>query len=404
MIMPKTIATDNTIPSYFSPAVINGMTLKNRFIKAGTFENMTPNGVPSDALKRFHGELADGGIAMTTLGYCAVENNGRLNENMMYMHEGIRPQLSDLIANLHARGTNVSGQMGHCGGFSKNRQLSRRRPLGPSFALNGLGLPQGMFFSDAMSLADIDDLVESYYKAAVFMKSVGFDALEIHFGHGYGLCQFMSPKTNKRKDQYGGSLENRMRLPLRVLAAVRKAVGEDYPLLGKISMTEGVRGGLHYDDAIEISKLLDQGGIDGIITSGGTSSMNPMIMFRGGNILPSMLKTEKSWLMRLILRLAGKSMFKNYPYEELYFLKQAKRIREAVNCKMIYVGGASSNASFNRLMAEGFDFIQLGRSLLADPALAKLALANSAFVSRCNHCNECVSTIESPQGIHCTQF
>ena len=396
--------TQHGIADCFSPASINGLQLKNRFIKAGTFENMTPSGVPGAALNNFHGTLADGGIAMTTLGYCAVEADGRLNEGMMYMHEGIRPQLTALVSDLHSRGTKVSGQMAHCGGFSKNSELRRRRPLGPSFGLNGLGLSRGMLFCDAMTLSDIDELIQHYYQAAVFMKSVGFDALEIHFGHGYGLCQFMSPKTNKRKDNYGGSFENRMRLPLQVLAAVRDAVGNDFPLLAKISMTEGVRGGLHYDDAIEISKLLDSAGIDGIITSGGTSTMNPMIMFRGGNILPGMLRTEKSRLMRLALRMMGKSMFKDYPYHELYFLKQAKRIRDAVSCKMIYVGGASSNASFATLMEQGFDFIQLGRTLLSDPDLPNRAQADANFISRCTHCNDCVSTIESPQGIHCTQF
>ena len=396
--------TQHGIADCFSPASINDLELKNRFIKAGTFENMTPSGVPGAALNNFHGTLADGGIAMTTLGYCAVEADGRLNEGMMYMHEGIRPQLTALVSDLHSRGTKVSGQMARCGGFSKNSELRRRRPLGPSFGLNGLGLSRGMLFCDAMSLSDIDELIQHYYQAAVFMKSVGFDALEIHFGHGYGLCQFMSPKTNKRKDNYGGSFENRMRLPLQVLAAVRDAVGNDFPLLAKISMTEGVRGGLHYDDAIEISKLLDSAGIDGIITSGGTSTMNPMIMFRGGNILPGMLRTEKSRVMRLALRMMGKSMFKDYPYHELYFLKQAKRIRDAVSCKMIYVGGASSNASFATLMEQGFDFIQLGRTLLSDPDLPNRAQTNANFISRCTHCNDCVSTIESPQGIHCTQF
>ena len=396
--------TQHGIADCFSPASINGLELKNRFIKAGTFENMTPSGIPGAALNNFHGTLADGGIAMTTLGYCAVEADGRLNEGMMYMHEGIRPQLTALVSDLHSRGTKVSGQMAHCGGFSKNSELRRRRPLGPSFGLNGLGLSRGMLFCDAMTLSDIDELIQHYYQAAVFMKSVGFDALEIHFGHGYGLCQFMSPKTNKRKDNYGGSFENRMRLPLQVLAAVRDAVGNDFPLLAKISMTEGVRGGLHYDDAIEISKLLDSAGIDGIITSGGTSTMNPMIMFRGGNILPGMLRTEKSRVMRLALRMMGKSMFKDYPYHELYFLKQAKRIRDAVSCKMIYVGGASSNASFATLMEQGFDFIQLGRTLLSDPDLPNRAQADANFISRCTHCNDCVSTIESPQGIHCTQF
>jgi 2,4-dienoyl-CoA reductase-like NADH-dependent reductase (Old Yellow Enzyme family) len=261
-----------------------------------------------------------------------------------------------------------------------------------------------MFFCDAMKRSDIDNLVQVYHNAAVFMKSVGFDALEIHFGHGYGLCQFISPLTNRRKDEYGGTLENRMRLPLRVLQAVREAVGKDFPLIAKISLTEGVPGGLNYDDAVEISKMLDAGGIDAIVPSGGTSTMNPMLMFRGDNMLPAMLKYEKSWLMRLILRLAGPIMFRSYPYEELYFLEYSKRIKDAVNCKMVYVGGASTNASFKQLMQHGFDFIQLGRSLLSDPDLVKRSRENVNFKSRCIHCNECVGTIGHNDGIHCPRF
>lgn len=388
----------------FAPAHLNGLELRNRFIKAGTYEGMTPGGIPSPALKEFHTRIASGGTAMTTIGYCAVEADGRLNENMLYMHEGIRKQLRELISSVHAQGAKVSGQMGHGGGFSKNRELQRKRPLGPSFGINMLGAANGMFFCDAMTQADIDNLVRTYHDAAVFMKSVGFDAVEIHFGHGYGLCQFMSPKTNRRKDEYGGSLTNRMRLPLRVLAAVRDAVGDTFPVIGKISLTEGVRGGLDYDDAVEISMLLDKGGIDGIITSGGTSTMNPMIMFRGGNIHKPLIRAEKNPLMKAIMHIVGPSLFKDYPYEELYFLEQAKRIREKVQCNMIYVGGASTNASFERLMAEGFDFIQLGRTLLSDPFLPKQAARTEHYESRCIHCNECVATIEHPKGIHCTRF
>lgn len=388
----------------FAPARLNGLTLKNRFIKAGTFEGMTRGGVPSARLKDFHTRIAAGGVAMTTIGYCAVEADGRLNENMMYMHEGIRQPLSDLITSVHALDCKVSGQMGHGGGFSKNRELQRKRPLGPSFGINMLGVAQGMVFCDAMTEADIRAMVQHYHDAAVLMKSVGFDALEIHFGHGYGLCQFISPKTNKRTDQYGGSLHNRMRVPLMVLDAVRKAVGDSYPVIGKISLTEGVRGGLDYGDAIVISELLDKGGIDGIITSGGTSTMNPMIMFRGGNIFRPLLKAEQNPLMKAIILLAGPVMFKNYPYEELYFLEQAKRIRERVQCNMIYIGGASTNASFATLMQQGFDFIQLGRTLLSDPDLPRLAAQQRNYQSRCMHCNECVATIEHVDGIHCTHF
>lgn len=388
----------------FQPAMLNGLQLKNRFIKAGTFEGKTPGGFPAPNMFDFHRTLAEGGVAMTTLGYCATEGDGRLNENMMYMDEYVREPLGNLIETIHTAGAKVSGQLSHCGAFSKNKDLTRKRPRGPQFGINMLGVAKGMVFCDAMTKDNIRELVQTYHDAAKFMKSVGFDCIEIHYGHGYGMCQFMSPKTNKRTDEYGGSLQNRMRLPLQVLEAVRKAVGDDFPIIGKISLTEGVRGGLNYDDAVEISKLLDKGGIDGIITSGGTSTMNPMIMFRGGNILQPMLKAEQDWKMRFILRMAGPALFRNYDYHELYFLEQAKRVREAVQCNMIYVGGASTNDSFERLMKEGFDFIQLGRTLLSDPDLPNKAAQDVKYKSRCLHCNECVATIEHPNGIHCTRF
>lgn len=382
---------------------INGLALKNRLLKAGTFENLTPGGLPGDGLAAFHNRLAEGGLAMTTLGYCAVENVGRLNANMMVMDPPTCASLQGIIQGLHQRGCKVSGQMGHCGAFSKNHAIDGR-PKGPSGGLNILGFSEGMWFADAMTLADIDHLVEQYHRAAKLMKDTGFDALEIHFGHGYGLCQFLSPLTNRRQDDYGGSLDNRLRLPLRVLAAVREAVGPDFPILGKISLSEGRRGGLHYDDAVKISVALDRAGIDGLVTSGGTSTFNPMLMFRGDSILPALLKHEKNRWMRLIYKLMGKRMFPSMPYRELYFLEQAKRVREAVSCKMIYIGGASNAESFARALEAGFDFIQLGRTLLADPGLPEQLAADPTFKSRCTHCNACVGTIESDRGIHCPVF
>ncbi|MBQ0760107.1 MAG: NADH:flavin oxidoreductase [Zhongshania sp.] len=386
-----------------SSSSLNELKLKNRLIKAGTFENMSPNGIPSQGLIDFHKRFANGGVAMTTIGYCAVENAGRLNANMLTMHEDFRSEIVQLVQGIKRHDCKVSGQMGHCGAFSKNHTL-KRRPKGASGGLNLLGFTEGMWFCDAMSLKDIDSMVKAYRDAAKFMKSVGFDALEIHFGHGYGLCQFLSPLTNHRKDNYGGNLENRLRLPLRVLAAVRAEVGDDFPILAKITMSEGRRGGLHYDDSIEICKALDAAGIDAIIPSNGTSTMNPMLMFRGDSILPALLRYERNRVMRFILRLMGKKMFPSLPFYEMYLLEQAKRIRDAVKCKLVYIGGATSGENFTQILNTGFDFIQLGRTLLADPDLPQKLAFEPRFKSRCTHCNQCVGTIESPQGIHCPQF
>jgi 2,4-dienoyl-CoA reductase-like NADH-dependent reductase (Old Yellow Enzyme family) len=317
------------------------------------------------------------------------------------MQEQVRPQLEPLIRRVQATGARVSGQLGHCGNFSKNREFEGRRPLGPTRGINPLGLTYGLPFAGALSVTQIRERVQVFARAATFMKSVGFDAIEIHFGHGYGISQFISPRTNKRTDEYGGPLANRMRFGLEVLAAVRLAVGDGFPLLAKISMTDGVRGGTQVDDAVEIAGFLEDGGIDAIICSGGTSSMNPMLLFRGDSMLPGLLEQEKSAIMRLGMRMSAGKMFREYPYEETYFLDSARRIRERVQCGVCYIGGVCTSESIARVMSEGFDFIQLGRALLFDPDMPKRAAQSASYRNGCTHCNRCATLIDAPDGIEC---
>jgi len=386
----------------FSEARLNGLVLRNRLIKAATFEGKTPGGVPGESYIRLHERIGQGGIGMTTLAYCAAEPDGRIHENMMYMHDGVRDRLVELIARVHATGAKVSGQLGHCGNFSKNRELRGRRPLGPSRGINSLGLAYGLPFAGRLTKPQIGARVAQMADAANFMKSIGFDAIEIHFGHGYAISQFISPLTNKRDDEYGGSLRNRMRFGLEVLEAVRDRVGGDFPLLAKISMTDGRRGGIGYDDAVEIAAYLEQGGVDAIVCSGGTSSMNPMLLFRGDSMLPGLIENEPNRFMRWAMKLgAANRMFKDYPYEETYFLEPAKRIRDRVKCGVCYIGGVSTSDSIGRVMAAGFDFIQLGRTLLFDPDMPNRARSDAAYVNGCTHCNRCATLIDAPGGIEC---
>jgi 2,4-dienoyl-CoA reductase-like NADH-dependent reductase (Old Yellow Enzyme family) len=385
----------------FSPGTLAGLELRNRVIKAATFEGMCPGGVPSERLFAHHRAVTEGGAAMTTLAYCAVEADGRVKPDMMYMHEGIRPHLERLAREVHEAGAKLSGQMGHCGNFSQNRNFQGKRPLGPSPMINLGGIPVGIPFAGAMKHSDMDRLVLLFRDAAVFMKSVGFDALEIHFAHGYGLSQFISPKTNRRSDEYGGSLVNRMRLPLRVLEAVREAVGDDFPLLGKIGLTDGVKGGLQEDEAVEVAALLDAGGIDALIPSSGTSSMNPMLYFRGDSLKDGLIENEKNPLLRLVLRMIGSSFFKAYPYEELYHMEGARRVRDRIKrAKVVYLGGVSTLESIEKAMQE-FEFIQMGRALWKDPAFVNHAKADPDYVNGCDHCNRCATLIEHPDGVRC---
>lgn len=392
----------------FAPAQLGKLELRNRVIKAATYEGKTPDGVPGDLLFDFHREMVEGGTAMTTIGYCTTEADGRINDQMLYIDEKIRPQLTSLVSGLKAAspGVAVSGQMTHCGNFSKNRSLQRlKRPLGPSRQFNMLGAPAGLPFAGAMTQADIDYMVQTYFDAAKLMKDVGFDSAEIHFSHGYGLSQFISPRTNRRTDEYGGSLENRMRLPLRVLEAVRKAVGDDFPITGKMGLTDGIKDGLHLEEAIEVAAMLDQGGIDALICSGGSSSHNPMVYFRGDSLIHGLIETETNPIAKLGMKIVGGSLFREYPYEELYFLEDAKKVRDRVNCQMIYIGGCATMESLENVMREGFDFVQVGRPMIKDPAYVKHAMASRErgydYVNGCIHCNRCAGMIEAPGGVRC---
>ena len=386
----------------FEPAALGRLELKNRFMKAATFEGMTPKGVPGQRLRNFHRDIAKGGIGLTTLSYCTTEADGRIMDSMMWLHGGIEDELRRLIAELQSAGAKVSGQVTHCGHFSQNKNLHQDQPpKGPSKMFVPIGLSVGRPIAPAMSLADIDNLIDTYRKAAKFMKRVGFDAIEIHFGHGYGLSQFISPKTNKRTDKYGGSHDKRMHLPLEVLAAMRDVLGENFPILGKISMTDGVKGGVDYELGLKVAQSLDVAGIDGLIPSAGSSSHNTMYMFRGDSIAKGMIAMQENPVTKLALRIMGPIMWKKYPYEPTYLLAAAKKIKSAVKCPVIYIGGVSTRADIDRVFEAGFDFVQIGRSLLKDPDFAKNAAADIAYDSGCTHCNFCVPLISHPDGIRC---
>jgi len=323
-------------------------------------------------------------------------------DNMMWLHDWIEDDLRRLIAMIKKTGAKVSGQVTHCGHFSQNKNLQKDQPpKGPSKMFVGIGLTAGRPIAPAMTQEDIDNLIQTYSDAASFMKRVGFDAMEIHFGHGYGLSQFISPKTNKRDDEYGGNHEKRMRVPLDCLAAARAAVGPDFPILGKISMTDAVKGGVTYEQGIEVAKSLDAAGIDGIVPSGGTSSYNSMYLFRGQSIAKGMVAMASSKTSKLLYKLMGPLMWKEYPYEPTFFLEAAKNIKAAVSCPVIYVGGVSTRADIDRVMEAGFDFVQIGRPILKDSDFVKHAEADPDYDSGCTHCNFCVPLIQHPDGIRC---
>jgi 2,4-dienoyl-CoA reductase-like NADH-dependent reductase (Old Yellow Enzyme family) len=389
--------------SPFAPFRLAGLALRNRIIKTATFEGMSPRGCVSDALIEHHRALAAGGVAMTTVAYCTVEPDGRTFEDQLHMRPELVPGLRRLTDAVHGEGAAASLQLGHCGGFCNNRALARKRPLGPSRALNLLGALSGRILADGMTEVDIEQTTAAFVRAAELARAAGFDAVELHLGHGYLLSQFLSPGTNRRRDQYGGTLENRARFPLRVVERVRAALPPELPVLAKVNLRDGFRGGLELDESVEVARLLEARGADALVLSGGFVSRNPFYLFRGERPLRQMIAVEKSMAQKLALAMFGPMVIHAYPFEPLYFLPMAREVRRAVRMPLVLLGGITSRAHLDAAMREGFELCAMGRALIHDPGLIAKYAAGTARESQCVPCNQCVAEMDREGGVCCAK-
>jgi 2,4-dienoyl-CoA reductase-like NADH-dependent reductase (Old Yellow Enzyme family) len=373
--------------------------LRNRFIKTATYEGFYQNSLPTEALTDHHVRLAKGGVGMTTISYGAVNNVGRTHNHQMVVSKESKPYLEKLASAVKDEGAAVSIQLTHCGFFSSNTTIKGQRPLAPSRVLNLYGLLQGLGFSKAMTLADLEETGNDFARAASVSKEAGFDAVEIHMGHGYLLSQFISPATNKRKDNYGGILENRMRFPLEVVDKVRKAVGPDFPILCKINLSDGFKGGLEIDEAISVAKYLEEARVNALVLSGGFTSKTPFFLMRGDIPVKDMIEVEKDKIQKWALRLFGRFVIKKYEFSENFFMPLAKKLRAKVKIPLVYLGGVTSTEGVSKIMSGGFDLIAVGRALIHNPDFI-LKVREENHTSPCDHCNKCVAEMDR-EGIKC---
>lgn len=379
----------------FSETKLGSLSLRNRIIRAGCFEGMCQNGMVTGDLIEHHRRVAEGGVGMTTVSYCSVSHDGRTFEHEMWMRPEIIPDLKKLVGAVHNEGAAVSIQLGHSGFFT-SKSVIGKRPMGASAKLCVFTLTYGR----EMTENDIEEKINDFAGAAKLAKSAGFDAVEIHAGHGYLLSQFLSPWTNKRKDTYGGSLENRLRFPVATIEAVRKAVGAEFPVLVKMNQRDGMPGGIEIEDAVEIAKAFEKAGASALIPSAGFTSKVPFLMLRGNLPVKEMSNNRSSLLERIGLKLFGKFMVPAHKFEPMFLLEGSKKIRQAVKIPVIYVGGAYQLQDMNQAIDEGFSFIQVGRATIQDPDFVKKIQAGEITVSPCDHCNRCVATMDAG-GVYC---
>ncbi len=374
----------------FTPGRLGPIELRNRVIKCATNEGISRDGLVTDRLIEWHREFAAGGVGMTTLAYCAVSSEGRTYRHQIWIRDEARDGLRRFSDAMHAEGTKVSVQLGHAGWFASPRAMGTR-PIGPSRSFS----PHAQAFSRAMKPEDFGRLTGAFASAARLCVDAGFDALEVHVGHGYLLSQFLSPYNNHRKDEWGGSLENRARFPRQVLRAVRGAAGPSAAVYAKFNMDDGFKGGLTLDEGIQVARWLEaDGSVDALQLTGGHTTKTPMYLMRGDVPLREMIRQQRDPIRRLGMRLFAPMMMKAYPFEEAFFLPMARRFREALKLPLMLLGGVKRLDTMDRAIAEGFAFVALGRGLIREPDLVKRMQAGQTAASPCIPCNQCVVEME----------
>jgi 2,4-dienoyl-CoA reductase-like NADH-dependent reductase (Old Yellow Enzyme family) len=381
----------------FTPFRLGPLRLRNRIVKPATFEGMCPRGVPSEALVEHHRRVAEGGAALTTVAYASISPDGRSYPTQLVLRADVVPGLRVLTETVHRLGAAASLQVSHCGYFA-DRRLVGGRPLGASRLFNAYGLS----FAREMTEKDMARVVHDFAEGARLAVAAGFDAVELHFGHGYLVSQFLSPYTNRRRDRWGGSLENRSRLAVEVVRAVRTAVGPECVLLAKLNLRDGFEGGLEIEESMEVAKRLEAEGMTGLVLSGGFVSRTPLYMLRGEVPLGPMVAAQQRWWAKAGLFLFGKLLVQEYPYAEGFFLEEARRMRAAVRLPLVLLGGIKSLGTIDRALADGFELVGMGRALLHDPDLPRKMEGGAAVRSGCVPCNACIAEMDRG-GVRCTR-
>jgi 2,4-dienoyl-CoA reductase-like NADH-dependent reductase (Old Yellow Enzyme family) len=383
----------NTQRDVLAPAKLGPVTLRNRIIKAATFEGSTPDALVTDDLITYHRLPAAGGVGMTTVAYLAVTPGGRTEGRQIYWRPEALAGLRRLTDAIHAEGAAISAQIGHAGPVADSRS-NKATALAPVRFFN----PIAMKFAKRATRADIDDVIAAHANAARMAIDAGFDAVEIHLGHNYLASSFLSPMINRRDDEFGGSLENRAKVARGMVLAVRRAVRDQIAVTAKLNMTDGVRGGISVEESLQTAKWLESdGGLDAIELTAGSSLVNPMYLFRGDAPVKEFAGVFKP-PMRWGVRIMGNKFLREYPYHEAYLLRDARRFRAELTMPLILLGGITNRDTMDLAMAEGFDFVAMGRALLAEPDLINRIAADGeehTVRSRCTHCNLCMPTIYS---------
>ena len=378
----------------FTPCNIGPVTLRNRTNRSAAFEGMGRNNNPTEELKAYHLSVAHGGVGMTTVAYAGINRSALSFKSQLWLRPEIVPALRDMTDGIHAAGAKASIQIGHCGNMT-HIATAGGVPVGASTGFN-LYSPT---VCRGLKKDELRQMARDFGTAVKTARDAGFDCIEVHAGHGYLISQFLSPYTNKRRDEYGGSLENRMRFMDMCLDEVMEAAAQTgMAVVVKHNMEDGFRSGIQIPESIEIAKRIESHGVNGIVLTSGFVSKAPMAVMRGRIPTKTMsyYMPWSSWPQKIVIALFGDMMIKQYDFEECYFLENAKKFRAELKCPLIYVGGLVSREGIERVLDSGFELVQMARALVNDPAFVnKLREGDMTTRSGCDHRDYCMARMYS---------
>ncbi len=357
--------------SLFDQTTINGMTLENRFARSATWEGMCdPEGKPLQKLISFYHDLAKGGVGLIVTGYTFVSPEGKQLPGKMGIHtDDFADAMKEMTTAVHDEGSRICIQLVHAGGQTDTGNAGRQ-PLAPS----AMEIAQYPELPAEITGKDITRIINAFGEGAHRARDWGFDGVQLHGAHGYLINQFLSPLTNIRADEYGGSIENRCRFLMESYRTVRNTVGPDFPVMIKLNGSDNLIGGLTIEDAVFAAKALDNEGIDCIEVSGGTPA--------SGEQSPARTKI-------------------NTPEKEAYNLPLALQIKDAVNCPVMVVGGFRTLEVAEKTLDESADYISMARPFIREPGLVKRWQEGDSSPAKCISCNSCFMPGIKEGGIYC---
>lgn len=376
----------------FTPGKIGPVELRNRTIRSAAFEGMGRDNGPTEMLRDYHLSVARGGVGMTTLAYAGICRSALSFKTQLWLRPEIVPDLREITDGIHEAGAKASIQIGHCGNMT-HRSTAGGTPVGASTGFN-LYSPT---FVRGLREDELRTLARQFGEAVDTARDAGFDCVEVHAGHGYLISQFLSPYTNRRRDGFGGSLQNRMRFMNMCLEEVMKHAGSDMGVLVKTNMRDGFKGGLEIDDCLTVAREIERAGVHAMVLSGGFVSKAPMYVMRGRMPIYSMTHYMEQWWLKYGVRMVGRFMIPTVPFKELYFLEDAKRFRAELKLPLVYVGGVVDRKGADHVLDdENFDFIQMGRALLNEPDFVnRMKQEEGNHRCTCEHVNYCIARMYS---------